>query len=57
MQLDGTRHVSEVFTAAQAANAFPPGFKLTDFAGLVAIMLERGFLDADAPPPAGPSCN
>jgi hypothetical protein len=57
MQLDGTRHVSEVFTAAQAANAFPPGFKLTDFAGLVAIMLERGFLDADAPPPAGLSCN
>ena len=48
MQFDGTRSVGEVFAAAQAGKALPRGFRLTDFADLVAVMLERGFLDADA---------
>jgi hypothetical protein len=49
MQFDGARTVRAVFEAAQAENATPSGFTLTDFTDLVAIMLERGFLDADAP--------
>ena len=49
MQFDGTRSVGEVFAAAQAGKALPRGFRLTDFADLVSVMLERGFLDADAP--------
>jgi hypothetical protein len=49
MQMDGTRSVEEVFATAHAGNALPPGFTLTDFTGLVAVMLERGFLDEDAP--------
>jgi hypothetical protein len=49
MQFDGTRSVGEVFAAAQAEKASPRGFGLTDFTDLVSIMLERGFLEADAP--------
>ena len=55
MQLDGTRSVGEVFAAAHAANALPRGFALTDFTDLVAVLLERGFLDEDAPPPTRPA--
>jgi len=49
MRLDGMRSVSDVFAAAQAEDALPHGFQLADFADLIGIMLERGFLDADAP--------
>jgi hypothetical protein len=49
MQFDGTRSVGEVYAAAQAGKTLPGGFRLTDFADLVSVMLERGFLDADAP--------
>jgi SAM-dependent methyltransferase len=49
MQLDGTRSVGEVFVAAQAGKALPRDFGMTDFTHLVSVMLERGFLDADAP--------
>jgi hypothetical protein len=49
MQFDGTRSVGEVYVAAQAGETLPGGFRLTDFADLVSVMLERGLLDADAP--------
>jgi hypothetical protein len=49
MRLDGTQSVADVYAAAHATGALPADFKLADFAGLVALMLERGFLDAEAP--------
>jgi hypothetical protein len=51
-RFDGRQSVAQVFAAAQASGALPQGFTLDDFAGLVALMAERGFLDADPPPPS-----
>lgn len=43
-RLNGTQTVREVFEGAQRAEELPEGFRLEDFAGLVASMIERGFL-------------
>jgi SAM-dependent methyltransferase len=46
-RLNGKRSVREVFESAQQADELPRGFRLEDFAGLVATMIERGFLRVD----------
>lgn len=44
-RLNGKRSIREVFTTAQQAEELPEDFKLSDFAGLVASMIERGFYE------------
>lgn len=46
-RLDGKKSVEEVFTTAQSADDLPQGFMLKDFAGLVRMMIEKGFLQVD----------
>jgi SAM-dependent methyltransferase len=48
-RLNGNRSVQEVFESAQRADELPEGFRLLDFAGLVANMIERGFLRVELP--------
>lgn len=48
-RLEGRQTIAEVFEAARAADDLPAGFKLDDFAGLVRGMIERRFLEVDAP--------
>jgi hypothetical protein len=47
---DGERAVIDVFDAAQQAGELPPGFAFTDFAALVGMMIEHGFLAVEVPP-------
>jgi SAM-dependent methyltransferase len=46
-RLNGNRSVRQVFESAQQADELPAGFRLEDFSGLVANLLERGFLQVD----------
>lgn len=46
-RLNGKRSVREVYESARAADELPNGFQLSDFAGLVASMIERGFFSVD----------
>lgn len=48
-RLDGRRSVAEVFATAQAAGELPPRFHIEDFAGLLDLMIERGYLTLDLP--------
>ena len=49
---DGQRSARAVFDAAHAAGELPDAFAFADFADLVGVMVELGFLDAAFPPPA-----
>jgi methylase of polypeptide subunit release factors len=46
-RLNGKQSVAEVF--AGTADELPPAFTLQDFAGLVKVMVEKGFLKVDLP--------
>jgi SAM-dependent methyltransferase len=46
-RLDGTKSVGEVYAEALAADELPKGFALNDFSGLIAMMVERGFLTVE----------
>ena len=48
-RLEGKRSVAEIIEAARQADELPEGFTLDAFADLVAMMIERGFLDIDLP--------
>lgn len=48
-RLNGHRSVGEVFNAAQAADELPPRFRIEDFAGLLDLMIERGYLTVELP--------
>lgn len=48
-RLNGKRSVREVFESARQADELPNGFRLSDFAGLVVNMIERGFLKVELP--------
>ena len=50
-RFDGKRSVADIYAAAGAAGALPQGFSLDDFAGVVGLMAERTYLDADPPTP------
>ncbi|MPZ57937.1 MAG: methyltransferase [Rhizobiales bacterium] len=47
--LDGRRSVEDAYDAAHANGRLPEGYALDDFAGLVGLMIERGFLDVELP--------
>lgn len=44
VRLDGQRSPKEIYDQAQADGELPEGFALEDFTGLIARMIERGFL-------------
>lgn len=48
-RLNGQRSIREVFDSARQADELPVGFQLQDFAGLIASMIERGFLRVELP--------
>jgi len=48
-RLNGARSVAEVFEAASAAGELPNGFALSDFAELVRLTIDRGFLVVGLP--------
>jgi hypothetical protein len=48
-RLNGQHPIAEVFNAARAAGQLRKGFTIDVFADLVALMIQRGFLEADLP--------
>ena len=48
-RLTGKQSVAEVFAAARSADQLPQGFGLSDFADLVRLTIDRGFLLVDLP--------
>ena len=53
-QFDGSRSMAEVHSSARLANEIPADFKLEDFAKLVLVLIERGYIEVpEWPLPTG----
>ena len=48
-RLEGKRSVAEVFGQAREVGELPAGFTFEAFAGLIQMMIERGFLEVEVP--------
>jgi len=46
-EFDGQRSTAELYQAARDVSALPESFSLGDFIGMVAILIERGYLEID----------
>jgi hypothetical protein len=46
-RFDGIQTVADIFQKASTADELPQGFALSDFLGLVELLLERGFLELE----------